>query len=107
MQPDLIKLDLDPDETRPHQPLPPRRPPPPEPAIVGIMAHVWRWLAWLAVGFFAYTQLKINGHFSPWSIDSLAFLGMMALTGWFGRKKDSWALETATLILITVAFLLS
>ena len=102
MQPDLIKLDLDPDETRPHTPLPPRRPPPPQPAIAGIMARVGLWLAWLVVSFGAYSALI--GYRWKWD---LYFLAMMLIVGIMAAtKKDSLVLETAIVVLSGVSAML-
>ena len=94
MQPDLISLQLDPDETRPHQALPPRRLPPPQPAIFGIMHRVGLWLAWLTVSFGAYSALvKYRWTWHPY------FLATMLITGYMATKKDSMALETSMLTL--------
>ena len=93
--PDIIALHLDPDETKPHAPLPPRRPPPPEPAIFAIMARVGMWLAWLTASFGAYSELI--GHrwqWNPYVLVMMVIVGYMAAT-----RKDSAVLETAIVVL--------
>src|SRR4249919_3081026 len=96
MQPDLIALHLDPDdETRPHAPLPPRRPPPPQPAIFGIMHRVGLWCVWLVTAFGAYSALI--GYRWQWNV---YFLAMMVIVGIMAAtRKDSVVLETASVVL--------
>ena len=91
MQPDLISLRLNPDETLP---FPPRRPTP-QPAIVGIMNRVGLWGVWLATAYGAYSALiGYRWTWNPYFLAMMVIVGIMAAT-----KKDAVVLETAIVVL--------
>jgi hypothetical protein len=62
-----------------------------QPAIVGIMARVWMWVAWLVASFGAYSELI--GYRWQWNPH---FLVMMVIVGYMAAtRKDAAVLETA------------
>ena len=109
MEPDLIALHLDPDdETRPHQVLPPRRPPPPQPAIVGLMGRVSLWLFWLVVSFGTYAQVVLFRGAGLWSKQSVYFLVMLLIVGLMARKREEReaVLWTAGIVMSMITLML-
>ena len=65
------------------------------PAIVGIMARVWMWVAWLVASSGAYSALI--GY--RWTVNPY-FLVMMLIVGYMAAtRKDAAVLETAIVVL--------
>lgn len=79
-----------------------------DPAIVGIMARVWCWLAWLVASFGAFsvlynTQTRTAGGFNL-QTSGLYFLAHLVVVGYMATKPD-WTvpvLVTASLVMLTV-----
>ena len=117
MQPDMIHLHLQPDETRSHRPTTAMSDrgkigrsvtnTVEDPAIVGIMGTVSQWLLWLVASYMAFSALAHTVHFAPWSKSTVYYVSMMAVVSLMATKKHGHAvLITASLVLITVTLML-